>query len=220
MLPLVGSTITERPALDHSVALGGVDHRDADPVLDGAAGIEELAVRDHLARQVGAQRAAARRAACCPPRRSSPRPRARRRRRPVGPGHRNKLRGIRSGFGVSAPSFGVEREQVCALTQTRQGSAARSDLRPGRQGTLSEGRSTSTLARRWCQLLSQPRLASRPGPTTASDAPTRATFARALSTSRAGTGHWIVLTAHFSASAARRRSIAAFSEGLTTNQVV
>ena len=41
MLPLVGSMIVP-PGLEQAGALGGLDHRQADPVLDRAARVEHL----------------------------------------------------------------------------------------------------------------------------------------------------------------------------------
>ena len=47
VLPDVASTIVVRPGSMQPVALGGLDHRDADAVLDRPAGVEglELAVQ-------------------------------------------------------------------------------------------------------------------------------------------------------------------------------
>jgi hypothetical protein len=43
------------PALDQAIALGAVDHRNPDPVLDRAAGVEVLDLGDDLAGDVGPQ---------------------------------------------------------------------------------------------------------------------------------------------------------------------
>ena len=54
VLPLVGSTIVAA-GLDLAVALGRLDHRHADPVLDRSAGVEVLELGHHLARRALAE---------------------------------------------------------------------------------------------------------------------------------------------------------------------
>ena len=46
VLPLVGSTIVVSPGLMRPASLGRVDHREADAVLDAAAGVEGLELAD------------------------------------------------------------------------------------------------------------------------------------------------------------------------------
>ena len=53
VLPDVGSTIVP-PGCSRPSRLGGVDHRHRRPVLDAAAGVEELELGQQLARQVAA----------------------------------------------------------------------------------------------------------------------------------------------------------------------
>ena len=53
MLPLVASTIVVAPGLDPSLPLGGLDHRDPDPVLDAAARVERLELREQLDVELG-----------------------------------------------------------------------------------------------------------------------------------------------------------------------
>ena len=76
MLPDVGSTIVP-PGLQQPVALGRVDHRDRDAVLDAAAGIRRLELGDERAAHAfgAAARGAGARAACARRGRGSNRPR-------------------------------------------------------------------------------------------------------------------------------------------------
>jgi hypothetical protein len=50
VLPLVGSTTT-LPGPSRAVALGGLDHREADAVLDAAAEVRPLELGPHLGTQ-------------------------------------------------------------------------------------------------------------------------------------------------------------------------